>query len=643
MPRLLWVGLFSLLSFLFFHISNRVVSHAAIWPDWIITLPLLVFITISVDDKPLFSKEDLLATAILLVGTVFQTFVIITNSGIVAVGSLVLSTLLLSPVATIAYRSHVELEALLLKIRENPSRKSLYERKTLLASRRATMSNFLALSTPFFPVIYYLRLFGLVDENLAYVGFLLASAFMKIFFASLCMDAHLEVSHPAIAQIDAEKLSHTTRKAFLRFVFHEVRVPLNSISLGIQVLSNSPDLHKTEGETLSLMKEAATFMGETLNDVMALQTVEEGSMSLILKSFFISDLFQNIEDTFEDPALESDVTFKTFIDPDVPPAVIGDKYRLRHVLANLVSNGIKYSFAKGSVELRVSVKPLPPDCLLEPTQADGEFAMLVFSVEDHGKGISKEDQEIDIFQPYRLLKHGELKKGRGTGLGLAICKEIVHLHGGEISYRSELGKGTTFFVHLPLEISKETRPVSWNVKRRLKSPGASLESHYRVLHHTSSSSTNPSALTHSDSISNEPEIESVESSASLHKGDSFFTTSFSNSAHNLHHWKKVDVIDEGIQTSSSLSQKYSSPVVSQGEDTDKNIESELQKPTETSFTSPVRPDLPPLQMDANSRLSPQLLSDLKLNPNNLRVLIVDGMGYNSIILFSVIALFLFFS
>jgi signal transduction histidine kinase len=454
-----------------------------------------MFIAICGDDKPFLSRGDIRIIFCFFCGLLFQFLLIFTKTENVSYLFLVLSFLLTIPVVVyVTYKSQAELEKLLVKIHDNPSRKSLYERRIFLASRRSAMAKFLAYAYPLFPIIYYLNILQVLSQEWTFVGLLLASAFTKICFATICMNSNLEVSHPAIILIDAEKFAQTSRKAFLRFVFHEVRVPLNSISLGIQVLSNTPELGPAEHETINLMKEATNFMGETLNDVMALQTFEEGTTELILKPFCVGDLFQHIESSFQEYCQESQVTMKTSVDASVPKVMIGDKYRIRHVLANLVSNAIKYSFVGGLVELKATAQKLSPDVIVHPKQVGGEFLMIIFSVQDKGKGISKEDQEIDIFQPYRMLKHGELKRGRGSGLGLAICKEIVHLHGGEISYRSELGKGSTFYVHVPLEISHQLLTPSWNtlVRNRSASQGSNyngfLDSHYHVLNHNASNS-----------------------------------------------------------------------------------------------------------------------------------------------------------
>lgn len=452
---------------------------AAHWPDWLTSIPLLAFIVLSVDDKPSLSGDDLgllcLLQLAVALGTLAQSSAAEEHAQILLMLS---ALLLLCPCLWVSYSARKEL----IKARGNAqlAKRGAQQRKLLLASRKHTLASALTMIVVIFVLIYSMSAYHLISADASYVSFLCFSALAKLAFTSLCMDAHLETSHPAVGLIDAENFSLTSRRAFLRYVFHEVRVPLNSIALGLQILSGNEDLDQTEGETISMMKEAATFMGEVLNDVMALQRVEEGSLELVKRPFLLLELFQTIEDSFIDMANEMDIQFITEIDPALPLRLVGDKFRIGHVLANLVSNAIKFSFVKGSVVLRASA--------IAP-HAKG--VTVKFSVQDSGAGISAADQAEDIFQPFRNLKHGELKKDRGSGLGLAICRELVHMHGGSISYTSQLGQGSTFDVVLPLDIaSGPVTPQSHWTSRRQRQVYSVYGQHINMLSAQMSSDMN---------------------------------------------------------------------------------------------------------------------------------------------------------
>lgn len=446
----------------------RVPTPAVIWPEWSISVPLLIFIIVSIDDKPYLSYDDVLAVISLHLCIVCGALLQYTNSVILSAGLLVFSCLFFLPCPFLVWKSSRELNAVLKMSMESEAKRGSFQRRILLASRKATLSMCVGLLFPAFPCLYFLRLQGVLNDDLFLVLTMFASGFTKLCFASLCMDAHLEVSHPAFALIDAENFANTSRRAFLRFVFHEVRVPLNSISMGVQVLESSP-LATEDQETVTMMKDAVHVMGETLNDVMALQKVEEGSLELYYKPFSVSDLFQNVEDSFLQSSVEHGVILSTDIDRRVPDRIIGDKFRLRHVLANLVSNALKYSYSGGHVQLRATVDDTAdptdyPSTL--PTYDTSSFRTIIFSVADEGKGVSIHDQQEDIFQPYRLLKPGELKAGRGTGLGLAICKEIVRMHHGQIWYTSQESVGSVFYVSIPFEASQDRSKSASSATRR---------------------------------------------------------------------------------------------------------------------------------------------------------------------------------
>lgn len=466
-----------------------VYTPAMIWPEWAISIPLMMFLSVSADDRPQLARQDSLSIASLFLCVLCGAMQQIISDRELAISFLVLSGVFCVPGFVLVWRANKNLEYVLKKSMESDTIRGLYQRRILLASRKATLSTCIGCLFPALPVIYGLRVFYIINDDMFFISVMFASSFMKLCFASLCMDAHLEVSHPAIALLDAENFANTSRRAFLRYVFHEVRVPLNSISMGVQLLESSDKIVDEDRDTIFMVKEAVGFMGETLNDVMALQKVEEGSLELIYKSFSVVDLFQNVEDSFIDTSVDYGVILSTDVDPRIPARIVGDKFRIRHVLANLVSNALKYSFSGGHVQLRATFDA--EDDSHEygslPVHDSGNFVTIIFTVVDEGKGISDEDQANDIFQPYRFLKHGELKAGRGTGLGLAICKEIVRMHSGQIWYTSKLDQGSSFHVSLPLEVSfdcSQRTSGSWQrqqrrYSRRRLSP--KLLSHWNVM------------------------------------------------------------------------------------------------------------------------------------------------------------------
>jgi signal transduction histidine kinase len=266
----------------------------------------------------------------------------------------------------------------------------------------------------------------------------------------------------------------SSRRKLLRYVFHEMRAPLNAISMAVELLTNqyktgaTPKSRKADLETLQMIEEASLTMERTLKDSMTLQRIEEGLLVPQVKIFSVHEMCDDIHDALMLVLRSSSVRFAYSVDPAVPVQLVGDHFRLRHVVAHVVSNGIKYSRPGDVVRMRVTLGPRTQAFSCDEDEgggvghevegADGERISLtvkasenvVFSISDQGVGMSAELQASDIFKPFSTLKTDELKNFRGSGLGLAICKKIMHFLQGAISYNSVPNEGTTFTVTYPL-------------------------------------------------------------------------------------------------------------------------------------------------------------------------------------------------
>ena len=174
-----------------------------------------------------------------------------------------------------------------------------------------------------------------------------------------------------------------------------------------------------------------------INDILDLSKVEAGKLDLEYTAVNPYEVFAEMETIFSQKISEKGLDFPIEIDPDLPGALILDEVRLRQILVNLISNGIKFT-DKGHV--RLSVRSLYPE-------EDRSKLDLVFEVEDTGIGIP-EDQIGSVFAAFEQQKDQSHVKYGGTGLGLAISKRLVEMMGGEISLTSEMGKGSIFHIVL---------------------------------------------------------------------------------------------------------------------------------------------------------------------------------------------------
>lgn len=160
-------------------------------------------------------------------------------------------------------------------------------------------ASFLSLFFTLFPVWYYLKYFDYIDDGMFIVLTYICSYLAKVLFLQIIGDSHVEILDPnKFLLVEERKKAEEARLMFLRYVFHEVRVPLNSISLGLQLLEGSTELNSQDSEMISMMKEATVFMSETLNDVLSLQKMEQGMLELEIKPFVPCDLVQSVINNF---------------------------------------------------------------------------------------------------------------------------------------------------------------------------------------------------------------------------------------------------------------------------------------------------------------------------------------------------------
>ena len=172
-----------------------------------------------------------------------------------------------------------------------------------------------------------------------------------------------------------------------------------------------------------------------------LSKIEAGQFTLDLADYSLQNVAQTVYNAVESLAVDKKLVFKTEVQSDLPQGH-GDERRLTQVLLNLVGNAIKFTDA-GEVVIKAAA-------------SNGTFSL---AVRDTGPGISAADQ-AKLSQEFRQADNSMTRKKEGTGLGLAISKRIIEMHGGCIWVESQVGRGSTFFVILPVQAQEQTRPPS---------------------------------------------------------------------------------------------------------------------------------------------------------------------------------------
>ena len=232
--------------------------------------------------------------------------------------------------------------------------------------------------------------------------------------------------------------SDKLKSAFLANMSHEIRTPMNSI-VGFSNLLDNPDLEET---SRSMYVKRITRNSELLltliSDIIDLAKIESGQLSLVFGKQELGVLLEEMgQYASEEVERLNKRDVRVALNRKEGECTIEtDLIRLSQVLKNLINNAVKFT-EEGVVRI---------DCRLSTDRND-----VIFSVEDSGVGIAREDLEL-IFDQFRQVDGSNTRKFGGTGLGLAICKNMVELLGGRIWVESTPGKGSTFFVRLPRKV-----------------------------------------------------------------------------------------------------------------------------------------------------------------------------------------------
>lgn len=239
-----------------------------------------------------------------------------------------------------------------------------------------------------------------------------------------------------IEDVTQQRAADEARNAFVAQAAHELRTPLTGIRLNVeQMVEEGESDPAIRAECINVIGREARRLERIVGDMLSLSEVESGALSLKTDDVRLDALVRELQEEFRAPSQDKGMILRFDLPPKFP-VIRGDRDKIVLALHNIVANALKYTPAGGEIVVKFTE----------------EAAAVTIEVTDNGIGIKEDEAEL-VFEKFYRAKDRRVAAITGTGLGLALARQVIRLHGGDITLKSQLDKGSTFTIVIPAGVA----------------------------------------------------------------------------------------------------------------------------------------------------------------------------------------------
>lgn len=275
----------------------------------------------------------------------------------------------------------------------------------------------------------------------AIIGFLLTLFFLIIILNDYSKTQSYK-KQLEVANSKTKKLL-TSREQLISTVSHDLKTPLSTIVGYTELLGNS-DLDTKQLYFTKNIKSSSDYISQLVQDLLDFTQIEAGKITIEKIPFSLYDIINEVGNSIQSVYTQKQIELIIEINPNLKKRIIGDPFRMRQILSNIIGNAFKFT-EKGFIKIRAKIH--------------SETNTIIILIEDSGIGIEEKNQQL-IFEEFTQADENIEKKYGGTGLGLTISKKMTAILGGELSLKSELGKGSIFQLQIPLQFDDSIQKES---------------------------------------------------------------------------------------------------------------------------------------------------------------------------------------